>query len=145
MYNKHSPARRVRPFHLTIWGLSFSTWLFRTSNDIIAFLITKRYVLFFSRPIVCGTPQPGKPIQFNSLARPSKIKGWECAVCVSGVYVGMEKGLSKGLVWICQAQSSRQTAIFFLKMQREQDQGHAEVHRPSHSLYHAVAQSDLIQ
>lgn len=122
------------------------------SNDIIALLITERYVLFFSRPIVCGTPQQANPI--HSLGRP-KLKVENVPfVCVSGVYVGMEKGLSKDLVWICQAHSSRGKQQYFSSkcsvskieaMLKFSEFKKSTVHRPSLSLYHAVAQKDLIQ
>lgn len=81
------------------------------SNDIIAPLIAERYVLFFSQSIVCGNPQQGKPIQSTRWL--SKIKGWECALCVHLEFMGLEKGLSKDLVWICQAQSSRGKQQYF--------------------------------
>lgn len=68
--------------------------------------------------------------------------------------MGMEKGLSKDLVWICQAQSSRGKQQYFSPkcsvskieaMLKFTEFKKSTVHRPSLSLYHAVAQKDLYQ
>lgn len=67
---------------------------------------------------------------------------------------GWRRAWSEGLVWICQARSSRGKQQYFsFKMQCEQDQGRAEVlekkksrvHGPSDSLHRVLAQKALIQ
>lgn len=76
-----------------------------------------------------------------------------CFVCARLEFMGLEKGLSKDLVRICQAQSSRGkqqyfsskcSVLKFKAMLKFSEFIKSTVHGPSVSLHHAVAQKDFV-